>query len=482
MAPPGTRVVVQGKPDQRASWENHGTTAWYIGPYLEHYSTMKCYMPDTGFVHYTYTLQLIPATFKLTETTTEDYLRQSVGDILALLKYPPKKLPFLSYGDATKNAVTKIAHLLQRSVPQPRLPVIPLNPLVPLTKQPVSALPRLTPVLPSPVDSPRVQSTVPVPSVQDYAPVRPTQLSSTRIIRSNNRLINNRVLRPHHSGSYCAAAAQHLLMQHIFECPKAFKNPKLLHFYSNLGKKETIDSLIASTHSATWWTALANELGRLTNDVHGRIRATNNISFILRSDIPSDRKITYANFIYDYHPHKSEPYRIRLTVGGDSLDCPNDTSSPAASLLETKLLLNSTISDAHLWARFMNMYLKDFFLAPPMACSEYMRIHSKYFPPEIKAFYMIDPLIDSDGYVYVEIKKGIYGIKQAAVITYQQLVKHLDGHSYYPITFTTSLWSHRTLKTKFFLCVDDFGIKFFLQQDANNLLTALCHKYDVTVD
>ena len=72
-----------------------------------------------------------------------------------------------------------------------------------------------------------------------------------------------------------------------------------------------------------------------------------------------------------------------------------------------------------------------------MARSKYMHIHSKYSPPEIRALYMIDYLIDSDGYVYVEIKKGMYGLKQAAVIAYQQLVKHIDGHGYYPIPFTT---------------------------------------------
>ena len=55
----------------------------------------------------------------------------------------------------------------------------------------------------------------------------------------------------------------------------------------------------------------------------------------------------------------------------------------------------------------MTMDLKDFFLATPMARSDYMRIHSKYFPPEIRALYMIDSLIDSDGYVYVEINKGM---------------------------------------------------------------------------
>ena len=76
----------------------------------------------------------------------------------------------------------------------------------------------------------------------------------------------------------------------------------------------------------------------------------------------------------------------------------------------------------------------------------------------------------------------MYGLKQAAVIAYQQLVEHLDGHGYYPITFTIGLWSHLNLKTKFCLCVDDFGTTFFLQQDANHLLTALHHKYDVTVE
>ena len=88
-------------------------------------------------------------------------------------------------------------------------------------------------------------------------------------------------------------------MQHIFECPKAFNNPKILHLYNKLGKKETIDSLLAGPHSATWWTTLSNALGQLTNGVHVRVCATNTICFIGWSNIPSDRKITYANFICD---------------------------------------------------------------------------------------------------------------------------------------------------------------------------------------
>ena len=58
------------------------------------------------------------------------------------------------------------------------------------------------------------------------------------------------------------------------------------------------------------------------------------------------KKITYANMVCDHWLLKTEKYRVRLTIGGDRLDCTFDTASPAASLLETKILVNSVISDA----------------------------------------------------------------------------------------------------------------------------------------
>ena len=47
-------------------------------------------------------------------------------------------------------------------------------------------------------------------------------------------------------------------------------------------------------------------------------------------------------------------------MGGDVLDYEGNASSPAASLLEAKLLINSTISDSNVGARFMSADLKDF--------------------------------------------------------------------------------------------------------------------------
>ena len=60
-----------------------------------------------------------------------------------------------------------------------------------------------------------------------------------------------------------------------------------------------------------------------------------------------DRIVTYSNFIYNHHSLKTEEWRVRLTVGGDQLEHPHEGASLAASLIETKFIINNTISDGH---------------------------------------------------------------------------------------------------------------------------------------
>ena len=73
-APPGTRVIVHDKPGNRTSLGHHGTPGWYIGPSLYPYRCMQFYMPATGIVRITDTLQYIPKGFAFPKTTAEDYL------------------------------------------------------------------------------------------------------------------------------------------------------------------------------------------------------------------------------------------------------------------------------------------------------------------------------------------------------------------------------------------------------------------------
>ena len=141
------------------------------------------------------------------------------------------------------------------------------------------------------------------------------------------------------------------------------------------------------------------------------VKGNNTLTFVEKQEVPRNKKVAYANMICNYRPIKEEKYRTRLTIGGDVLDYDNNTSSPAASLLETKLLLNSVILDADIGARFMTADLKDFFMQSFLEEPVYIRIHGKYFFKDIQQKYNIDKITSEEGYVYCKILRGMYGLK-----------------------------------------------------------------------
>ena len=59
-----------------------------------------------------------------------------------------------------------------------------------------------------------------------------------------------------------------------------------------------------------------------------------------------DEAITCALFACNYRPLKQEAYRVCVLADSNKLPCNEDAGAPAVNLLETKMLLNSVISDA----------------------------------------------------------------------------------------------------------------------------------------
>ena len=57
MTLPGNRVIDHNKHVNHMFWGHHGTPGWYIGPVIDHYRFMQCYMPAAGIVRITDTLQ-----------------------------------------------------------------------------------------------------------------------------------------------------------------------------------------------------------------------------------------------------------------------------------------------------------------------------------------------------------------------------------------------------------------------------------------
>ena len=213
----------------------------------------------------------------------------------------------------------------------------------------------------------------------------------------------------------------------------------LHHVYNPQGKRETIDSLLKGPHSKIWERSLSNDWGRLAQGNDFGVRATNTIDFIHKHEVPAGKKVTHASFPCDYRPLKEETHRVRITVGGDRLDCTDDTGSPATNLLETKIILNSTISDAQKGARFMTIDIKGHFYSTPMQSPEYMKVHYRHIPQDIRRKYNLDQKVTADGYVCIKIKKGMPGLKQAAILAYQHLKNCLLPFRYYPIPETSGL-------------------------------------------
>ena len=523
LAPPGTKVVLHKKPDNRASWQYHGVEAWYVGPSLDHYRCFKCFVPSTGTVIDTDTVQLIPHLTPIPAFNDADAIKQAISDIIYLLKHSKEtNIPKFWKGDHIQRAFEKVAEALDRRnvtaaptlIPSDEIQTFNIkkstNPISKNSTKPISKThlpiippdpPTLIPAPPPRVESRKLQTYNMKQNLVQKDPARPSPrvvspLTPPQRVTWSNPLVISRTPSPISKKSANPISALSHISRPVHgtnrfpkirtPAPTHIWKPKLVanHIFNDKGKKQSIDNLIIGPMKTTWLRSTANELGRIANGIPDRVRGTDCIEFIPKSKVPKGKKVTYANMVCDYRPLKDEPYRVRLTVGGDKLDYFGETASPTANLLETKLLINSVISDAHKGARFLGIDIKDFFLLSSLPADqrEYMRIHSKYFDEEFRKLYNITPLIANDGYVYCEIQKGMYGLKQAAILAFEQLGERLNRHGYYQICNSNGLWHHETRPTIFALCVDDFAVKYFSEDDANHLIESLKIYYPISLD
>jgi hypothetical protein len=227
-----------------------------------------------------------------------------------------------------------------------------------------------------------------------------------------------------------------------------------------------------------WKQGFGNKCGRLFQGIQG-IPGTDTCVFIKLTNFPKDRKITYGKIVCDYKPQKKEKERVRLTVGGDRLDYSGDVATSTADITTFKILINSTLSTED--AAMMMMDIKNYYLGTPLPRFEYMKMLLSCFPEEIVQKYNLKALA-VDGWGYIEIRKGVYGLKQEGLLANQLLQMRLAPFGYYPARHTAGLWLHRTRPISFTLVVDDFAVKYVGKQHSEHLRDALLRTYELTMD
>jgi hypothetical protein len=152
---------------------------------------------------------------------------------------------------------------------------------------------------------------------------------------------------------------------------------------------------------------LSNELGRICQGIRD-IAGNNTAFFIDLTSIGKDRKITYGKMVCDFKPNKNEKHRVRLPVGGDILDYSGDTATSTADITTFKILIKSTLSTQDI--KMMMVDIKTYYLGTPLPTYEYMRLPIPILPLNIIEKYDLTNLAVK-GWVYLEICKGIYGLK-----------------------------------------------------------------------
>jgi len=148
-------------------------------------------------------------------------------------------------------------------------------------------------------------------------------------------------------------------------------------------------------------------------------------------------------------------------------------------MMTAKLLLNSVVSTPR--ARCCILDVKDFYLNNKLPRYEFMRIEYKLIPDEIKKQYNLHKIVH-DGYIYIQIEKGMYGLPQAGKIANDELQRHLLPFGYKPCPRTPGLWRHSSKPITFALVVDDFAVKYVKKEHLLHLQRALQSKYVITID
>jgi hypothetical protein len=166
-------------------------------------------------------------------------------------------------------------------------------------------------------------------------------------------------------------------------------------------------------------------------------------------------------------------------MGGDRLDYSGDVANSTADITTFKILINSTLSTED--AAMMMMDINNYYLGTPLPRFESMKMLLSRFPEETVQKYNLNALA-VDGWVYIEIRKGMYGLKQAGLLANQLLQTRLAPLGYYPARHTPGLCLHRTRPISFTLLVEDFKVKYVGKQHADHLHDALLRTYELTTD
>jgi hypothetical protein len=379
---------------------------------MHHYRCQNVYISTKASKRIMDTLELFPHNYQMPQLSSTDRLLMAAKDMTGALQNTHPEVPFASVGDDTISALTDLAAIFKLKLRQTPPPAPQADP--PKVFQHPSLAPSSHQILNSPMPIARQTRSQTTIHTQDIPNVplpprvvtpRTLQQSPPRVPTSSQRLSPRNLSQDYFYGmdtAHMAIALGHnkWSQQHQANAVIHPVTRKEMEYWA-LMKDPRLQPL--------WTRGFGNECGRLFQGIRD-IPVTDTCFFIELKKIPKNRKITYGKIVCDYKPHKKEKERVQLAVGGDRLDYSGDVATSVADITTFKILINSTLYTED--AAMMMMDIKNYYLGTPLPRFEYMKMMLSRFPEEIIQKYNLTALA-VNGWVYIEIRKGMYGLKQA---------------------------------------------------------------------
>ena len=144
----------------RNSWGFHGQDGWTIGPSVDHYRLLKCYIPEANSEIDCNTINFFPHHYPMPEYKLEEYLKQATENIIHILLSKKSRTLTFNTRDDTYTALHQLATILNKTTEYPNTDII-----YPPAKYTVNTS--------SPTQVPRVEANtyVQAPRVDNSAPL-----------------------------------------------------------------------------------------------------------------------------------------------------------------------------------------------------------------------------------------------------------------------------------------------------------------------
>jgi len=482
LLPLGMLVLIHDSVDKRRSWDPHGVPGYYLGPAAHHYRCFNVWSPTTNGLRISDSLSWHPTNVNLPGSRPSELVIAAVDDLIAALHLCP---PASGQQDsATTVVITNLTANLRdlQNIYASSRPEVRDNPttsqpgLVTFStdnnvagSEPISSLPL------SPLGTPPLA--IPVSTINVLPPltttVQPSSSPPTRSRRKPTRyaLTTCAIFDKSKLSDTSPSPSEPIFPQRTKGVTPA-RNPSTAP--PPIIPQLRYSTLLKGPDSELWEAEHTKELIRL-------LETTKVMRFCSPNEKPASQKAKYYRIVCKAKINPidgSATLRVRGTVADTHSDYPGPTAAYTATYKTINLLFNAVVSEDAGW---MTADIEDYYLGTPLKHKHYMWIPLRVIPHVIQSKYNLLAL-DQSKSVMVEISGGMYGLAEAGRLAQDRLIAHLDIHGYYEAVNTPCLFKHRTRSTIFSLVVDDFGIKYRTQTDADHLLATLRLLYNITVD